>query len=203
MNGWSLTKFTVVATMLAAPLSVNATTLLNVDLGTVNQITVSATSGASSATVSGSDITGIYLAGFFTSLTAGIDETLVSGNLTSAMNPSGAFPLIFTADTADTGLNLFSLSSDGTLDFVSGELAFEGSATWTVDAADYAALLASNLSGDLFFPADDIGDLPTATLIGEWARVDAVAAVPVPAAGLLLGGALFGFGVFGRRAQKA
>ena len=56
-----------------------------------------------------------------------------------------------------------------------------------------AAALAGGLAGTVYFPADDITDIPGATVIGEWARV------PVPAAVWLMISALGGLGFLRRR----
>jgi hypothetical protein len=171
----------------------NAEVLLEVDLTVPNTVTITATDGLSAATISGSDTTGVYLADFYSApTTASVVDTLVSGDLTNFLNPSDASPAIFNS-SGNSGLNVWSFSSDSTVDFVAGTQAFTGSATWTVDAANYAEMIAGNLSGDLYFPADSDDDLSAATLIGEWRVV-----IPAPGAMALLGVA----GLVGTRRRR-
>lgn len=171
----------------------NAEVLVEIDLTVPNQVTISATDGLASATVSGSDTTGFYLADFYSApTTESVDDTLVSGDLTNFLNPSDGSPAIFNT-SGNSGLNVWSFSSDSTVDFVSGTQAFTGSATWTVSATNYAEMIAGNLTGDLYFPADSDDDLSAATLIGQWAVV-----IPAPGAMALLGVA----GLVGTRRRR-
>jgi hypothetical protein len=75
----------LVLAMSASSLANSAVVLL-VDLTVENQITVNATSGASLATVSGSDTTGFSLANFFDPSRGQVTNTLQSGNITSFNN---------------------------------------------------------------------------------------------------------------------
>lgn len=166
--------------------------LLIVDLTTPNEITITATAGLSDVSASGSDTTGIYLQDFYSGPRAsGVSDTLVSGDITNAENPTDNSPNLFTSGLVDTGLNLFSFSSDTTVTFTAGSLAFVGSGTWTLPADDYAEMLAGNASGDIWFPADDAGDLPGAQVLGQY-RV-----IPEPASLSLL--ALGGLALLRRR----
>jgi hypothetical protein len=177
--------YILLATACIAPASVNAATLLLVDLTTTNQLTLTATSGTSGATESDEDFIGFLLAGFFTSsasLSAG-NELALSGNLTSAQNTSGGLPRLFKAESS-FGLNVHGYTTEGTSSFVAGELAFSGSATWALDSATYAAALSGPASGSIFFSADEDAQISGASLIGEWERT--AATVPLPAGGLLL-----------------
>jgi len=163
----------------------SADDLLTVDLSNANEITISATSGNSAATISGSDTTGYYLADIFATAGLAVTDTLVSGDLTSASNPSDGTPDLFTSTfTPGNGLNVFSSSTDLDLDFFVGTQAFSGSATWTLDAASYSDLVAGSpvgSTGDIYFPADTEDDLAGATILGTW-RV-----VPAPSSMALLG----------------
>ncbi|MEM9386926.1 MAG: hypothetical protein AAGA68_17830 [Pseudomonadota bacterium] len=197
-------RFLVVFAALAvAAVPAHAVTVLTVDLSVENQITISATPGSSSVTAAGSDTTGFYLAGIFDGIfDAPVADELITGDLTSAQNTADGTPLLFTSTGAPgEGLNVFSYTDDLDSEFVAGLRAFSGSATWTIDAISYAALVGGAMSGDVYFPADDDGDLPNAFIIGQWER--GVAVIPVPAAVWLLGSALFGLRLVGARRQRA
>lgn len=187
----------LVSAIATIPVSAQAATLLQIDLGTANQITISATKGASSATVNGSDTAGAYLDGFFISSVGSMNETLVSGNLTSASNPTDNSPNLYR--TGDPGLTIWSMSTDFFLDFTAGSQAFTGSATWSLHPVEFAYLLANQGSGDIYFAADSLAGLSSAILIGQW-EVIAPSQVPVPAGFLLMGTALAGLGTL--RARK-
>ncbi|MCA9292235.1 MAG: hypothetical protein KDA20_00295 [Phycisphaerales bacterium] len=179
-----------VATLAAAA---NAEDLLIVDLTITNQVTITATSGLSSATVAGSDTTGVYLENFYGVAGGALTNALMSGDLTNAENPSDLSPRLLRGIAgADPGLNIWSFSSDSTVTFTAGSLAFVGSGTWSLSASEYSDMLAGNTSGDLYFPADTADDIANgATLIGQW-RV-----VPTPGAVSLAG--LCGVGALRRR----
>lgn len=162
--------------------------LLTVDLDpTASTITITATSGLSAATISGSDTTGFYLEGFFGGTTGTFGDTLLSGNLTSAANTSDGTPDLFRGFGGDPGLNVFSYTDDLTSDFVAGTVAFTGTATWELDADIFADALSGASSGDIFFAADTDDDIPsgggTATLIGTYV----VNVVPEPTTATLIG----------------
>lgn len=146
-----------------------ADVLIAVDLLTPNEVTISATDGLSAATVAGSDTIGFLLADFYTGGTASPDLLNDGvGDLTNFENPSDGNPRLFRASGGDTGLNVWSFSLDSTVTFTAGSQAFLGSATWTLDPLVYADMLAGNTAGDIYFPADDAGDIPGATLLGTW-----------------------------------
>ncbi len=65
--------------------------------------------------------------------------------------------------------------------FTAGSLAFVGSATWALDANEYADMLAGSMSGNVYFPADTVDDIAGATAIGTYL------VVPTPGAIALLG----------------
>jgi hypothetical protein len=170
----------VAATGLASVAS--AEVLLVVDLSIADQITITATDGLSAVTASGSDFTGFYLDGIFGStLSATFTQTLVSGDLTHAENSSNLSPTLYRDLSTDTGLNVYDYSDDASVSFTSGSLAFTGSATWTLDSDAYDDLLAGTVSGDIYFEADRITDLPNAQILGSY-RV-----VPAPSALAMLG----------------
>lgn len=166
--------------------------LLIVDLSIPNQITINATAGLSSASVSGGDTTGVYFDNFYGAAGNALADVLVSGDITNVGNPSDMTPDLFRGGGGtDTGLNMWSWSSDITVDFTAGTQAFTGSGTWTLSAAEYADMLNGSMSGALYFPADTADDIATATQIGTYRVV-----VPAPGAIAVLG---LGLGVTARR----
>lgn len=181
--------------------SAKAEVLLLVDLSVTNEITISAADGLSAATISGSDTTGIYLDDFFSDSSIGGFTLHGGGDLSSSLNASDGSAILhrWSSDTED-GVNIFDLSADADLGFADDIQAFAGSMTWTVSAAIYASALAGAFSGSIFFPADYSGSLAGATILGEWARIDAQA-VPLPAALWLFAAGLGGLG-FAKRIKR-
>jgi len=168
-----------VATMTTAA---QADVLLDIDLSVPNQVTISATSGFSAVTASGSDTVGVYFENFYSAAGGGLNEGLVSSDFTSAENTAGSAANLFRAGAgSDVGLNIFSWTNDSLSTFTAGAVAFSGSGTWTLDSDDYADMLAGNVSGDLYFAADDVTDLPNAVVLGTY-RV-----IPTPGALSLVG----------------
>jgi hypothetical protein len=167
-------------------MTANAETLLLVDLGTANSITISATSGLASASVAGSDFTGALLADFFGS-TAGMNflDSAGSGDLVYAGGASDGSPGLFRA-TGSAGLNVWSLGGTGS--FTAGSQGFTGSATWSVDAGVYAEMLAGNTAGDIYAPADSDDDIGAATLVGQWEIVPAPSSLALLGMGGLVAG---------------
>ena len=159
----------------------SADVLLLVDLSVANQLTVSATSAAASASSTGSDFTGVLLANFYGAVDNSQSTAAGTGDLSSFLNATDSTPQLFRAGGTDDGLNIWDFISTGTIEFAAGTQAFSGSATWNLSAAEYAAMLAGNSSGDIYHPADDSGDIANATLIGQWEYV------PTPGAAGLLG----------------
>ena len=154
--------------------------LLNIDLTVANQITITAKNGVSLNTVSGSDGIGVLMAGFYNSDPGGIFETLVGGDLVSAGTSSDGTPNLFSS-SGSFGLNFWSWTNDSPSTFTAGSVAFTGSATWTLTAADYALLLAGNTSGIIYAFADTHDDIAGAERIGTWK------VVPAPGSLALLG----------------
>lgn len=184
----------LLAATLIAPSAVNAATVLLLDLTVLNRITITATGEASDATATGSAIIGFYLDGALSGADVTLGDVLIEGgDLTSAENTPNGTPNLFMGFGGDTGLNVFDYTDDGSSDFVAGNQAFSGFATWAVTPDAYAAALAGATSGLVYFPADDISDLSGATVIGEWRRI------PVPAAVWLMLSALGGLGFLRRR----
>lgn len=165
----------------------SAEVLLTYDVSVPNQITLTATTGLSAATVSGATGTGFYLANFFTANQA-LSGTLVpGGNLTTFNDPSDNSPLIFRGGGGtDAGLNVWSYTANSTSSVTAGTQALIGSATWTVSPAVYASFLSANTSGTIYFPADTSDDLTSATAIGEYSIVPAPGAIALMGMGGLL-----------------
>ncbi len=187
-----MNKITTIAGLViaAGTMSASADNLLVIDLSVANTLTITSTGGNSSASATSSNFTGYLLAEFFNDASVTPADLSVSGNLTTNSNASDASADIFSGGS-DFGLNVWSFSTDTNVSVTAGVQAFVGSTTWTVDAADYAAMLAGNTSGDIYFGADTDDDIAAgATLIGTWN------VVPAPS-----GLALIGLGgiVAGRR----
>ncbi len=160
----------------------SADVLLEIDLSVENQITITSTDGASMVTASGSDGIGIYLENLFGgSGSLGASSLVGAATFSNAENPTDGTPALFRFGTTDPGLNIYSWSPAATVSFTEGSLAFVGSATWSITAASYANLLAGATSGNIYFPADDAGDLPTAQILGTYS------VIPAPGAVALLG----------------
>lgn len=172
----------------------SADDLLIVDLSVANQVTILATGGLSAVNALGSDTTGVYFENFYGGSGSSLSDNLVSGDLTNAENPSDGTPALFRGGAGtDAGLNVWSWSTDTTVSFTAGQIAFVGSATWTLSATEYAEMLAGSSSGNLYFPADTSDDIGNASLLGTYSVI-----IPSPAAGTLLGLGL-GAGALRRR----
>jgi hypothetical protein len=169
-----------------------AAVVLQLDLSTVNQVTISATTGLSLASVSGSDGTGVYLKDFFGTQvfsTSG-SSRLAGANLVYFNATSDGSPSLFRGGREiDPGLNIFSMDN-GTpnpASFTSGVQAFKGSATWSLTAQQYAVFLQAPTSGDVYAFADTIDDLNGGPqVIGQYS------VVPEPTSM-----AIFGLGALG------
>lgn len=161
----------IASSLLIMPVAQSAV-LLQVDLSVENTITVTATEGASEATVTADDFTGFYLADFFAMNTSGtnlLGGDLVSGDLTSFLDASDGSPDIFRAGGgSDTGLNVWTYTDGDTSSFVLGRQAFSGSATWTADPSDYMHALGGAAGGDIFFAAASTGETANASFLGTW-----------------------------------
>lgn len=160
-----------------------AEVLLEINLLTPNEITVSATTGLSAATETGSNFTGFLLADFYNGGSAGPSLAGTVGDLTNFENPSDGSPSLFRAGGTDSGLNIWSFSSDSTVTFTAGSQAFTGSATWTLDPLVYADMVAGNTTGNILFPADDSGD--PGTILGAWLVVPEPASIAILSLGAI------------------
>ena len=173
-----MNKIALIAGLAVAATGASADVLLCIDLSVENEITITATDGLSSATVSGGDGTGVLMENFFNGSGIGIFDTAGVGDLTSTGDSSDGSPGLFNS-TGSLGLNFWTWTSDDPTDFVAGQVAFEGSATWSLDVDEYAAALAGNTFGDIGAFADTDDD--ASTIIGQWK------VVPAPGSMALLG----------------
>ncbi len=167
----------------ATAMTASADILLNVDLSVADQVTITATVGNSAADASGNSFTGYLLAGFFNDPSYNADSGGNGvGNLTTSANASSGSPLLFSAWDS-FGLNVWNFSADSSVGVTGGSQAFVGSATWSgLDSDEYAAMLAGNTSGDIYFNADTDNDIAGgAVFIGTWN------VVPAPSSMALLG----------------
>jgi uncharacterized repeat protein (TIGR01451 family) len=145
--------------------------LLTLDLTVPNRITISATTGESLVTASGSTTTGVYFADFFAnagSITLGTTTLIPPATLSAASVAPDGSPSIFKFSETDPGINIWSYSATATTTFTAGSTAFQGTATWEVSAAVYAAMLTAPTTGNVYFPADDAADIPTANHLGTY-----------------------------------
>ena len=178
-----MNKFAILSGLALAATGASADILLEIDLSTANQVTISATDGLASASASASPFTGFLLADFFATPGSGFGGVLGadSGDLSTFNKPSDNSPSGFVG-SASVGLNIWSFSSDATATVDAGAQAFSGSATWTLDALQYADFLGGATSGDIYFGADTDDDIGTgAVLIGTYN------VVPAPSALALIG----------------
>lgn len=164
----------------------SADSLFTVDLSVIDQVTITATSGVSSANATASDYRGVYLADFFGDSTGNLLSLLTGyGDLTSAGTTSDLSPELFRdVSGVETGVNLWEMTGGADHNFTAGALAFTGSATWNVSSIGYAEMLLSVGGGNVYAGADSIDDIGGAgvTLIGTWGTV-----IPAPSSMALLG----------------
>ena len=185
--------FSVCVLMVSAA---QAAVVLQIDLSTENQVTISATTGSSLASVSGNDGLGIYLKdllGDRVFSTSGATR-LAGANLVYFNATSDGSPSLYRFAGTDPGLSIYSMDNDtpSPASFTSGVQAFKGSATWSLTAQQYAVFLQAPTSGDVYAFADSINDLDGGPqLIGLYSGVSS-AAVPEPTSM-----AIFGLGALG------
>ena len=174
----ALATVAVVSSMTAAA---NADDLILVDLSVVNQITIMGTEGLSSASVTGSDFTGVLLADFYNgNQTTALGVNGGTGNFTTFNDTADNTPSSFRG-TNDPGLNIWDFATSTNISVTAGVRAFIGTAVYSLDAGEYADMIAGNMSGTIYMPADTSDDIPSATAIGTW-RV-----IPTPGAASVLG----------------
>lgn len=164
----------------------SASVLLTIDLSTPNEITITSTGGTSISTISGLNETGFYLAGL-----TGVGNApwavdtfgTLSGpsNFSSFEQAPSSDARLYRDSATDPGLNVYFFADGGalaTVSFTTGQQAFQGTATWTIPAEFYDFIVANGAaSGDIYFPADSLGDLQLATLIGTY---DTIIPVVIP-----------------------
>ena len=184
--------------------SARAGFIFKIDLSTVNQVTISATTGVSLATKSGSDNIGVYLINFFgTSVFSTPGATLLPGaDLVYFNATSDGGPSLFRSGSSDPGLSLFSMDN-GTpnpASFTAGVQAFKGSATWSLTPLQYSAFLMAPKTGDVYAFADSIDDLTGGPqVIGQYGDISAV---PEPTSMAIFGLGGLGMVYLARRKRK-
>jgi hypothetical protein len=196
--------FVVCVSMVSAA---QAGVVLQIDLSTVNQVTISATTVESLATVSGNDTVGIYLKDLFgTQVFSTSGSTRLDGaNLVYFNATSDGTPSLNRVNSTDPGLNIFSMD-DGTpspASFTSGVQAFKGSATWSLTVQQYKVFLLAPTTGDIYAFADRISDLNgNPKLIGQYSVVGG-AVVPEPTSMAIFGLGALGMAYQARRKSKS
>ena len=79
---------------------------------------------------------------------------------------------------ADPGLNIWGYSATSPTTFTTGQQAFTGTVTWIVTTAVYDAMLTAPVAGgEVYFSAETVGMLGTATLIGKYSVLKPALAV--------------------------
>ena len=187
--------------------SARAGFILNIDLSTVNQVTISATTGVSLATVMGDDTSeGVYLKDLLgTSVFSVSDSTRLPGaDLVYFNATSDGSPAIFRNNNSDPGLNLYSMhnSFPDPASFTTGVQAFKGSATWSLTASAYSAILLAPTSGDVYAFADRISDLNGGPVVIGQYSVSGISAVPEPTSMAIFGLGGLGMAYLARRKRK-
>lgn len=182
MNKCVIGAAAAVATLTTGAL---ADDVLLIDLSVANEITISATSAASDVSATFSNFTGFYLENFYGAAGNSLTATLVSGDLSTAANASDGSASLFRGGAgSNVGLNVWSFSTDTNVSVTAGSQAFSGSATWSVDAAMYADMLAGMASGDVYAGADTDDDLPAGGVIGQYRVIPAPGALSLMGLGL-------------------
>lgn len=169
----------LIATLAA---SANADVLLLIDLSVDDRITITATSGASAATLTGSNLTGIYLQGIIGSefASSGSGSSVINTTLTAFANQLGTAPLLNAPGPADYGLNIYALSNDPTLTFTQGQQAFTGSATFDIPSL-YDDFANGQTTGNIYFPASNHQHTDPANLLGTYQIIPTPATLtPLP-----------------------
>jgi len=157
--------------------------LLELDVSVANQLTITATDGVSSVDASGSNFTGILLDGILGGASGAPGESIIGTADFGTFNEgSDGTPDFFVAGGGtDTGFNIWSFGGASTLTFTAGAQAFVGSVTISVDSAFFADFASVGTVGDIYFPADDSGDIAGAQSLGQYV------VTPAPGALALLG----------------
>jgi hypothetical protein len=165
---------------LAVAATASADVLIEIDNSVADQLTITATTGLSAVDASGSNFTGILLDGFLGGASGTPGETIVGTADFGTFNEgSDGTPDFFVSGGSDTGFNIWTFGGASTLTFTAGTQAFVGSVTIDVSSTFFADIVGT--TGEIYFPADDSGDIAGAQSLGQY-RV-----VPAPGALALLG----------------
>jgi hypothetical protein len=169
-----------------------AAVVLQLDLSTVNQVTISATSGFSLVSQSGSDSDGVYLKDVFAPGGSNFNIVAGSGSSLVYFNGTSNESQYIYRDTNDPGLNIYGMENFVLSSFTSGVQAFKGSSTWSLTAQQYSVFLQAPTSGDVYAFAYLVNQLDGGPqVIGQYSFVSS-AAVPEPTSM-----AIFGLGALG------
>ena len=186
--------------------SARAGFILNIDLSTVNQVTISATTAVSLVSVSGNDYNGVYLKDIFAAGALGyFDRSPIVGSSLVYFNAtSNGSPGLYHDSSNDRGLNIYDMDN-GTpspASFTTGVQAFKGSATWSLTASQYAVFLLAPKTGDVYAFAFEINDLNGGPkVIGQY-DVSGISAVPEPTSVAIFGLGGLGMVYLARRKRK-
>ena len=149
---------------------------LCVDLRVDFEIGVFATPETALVNTTGSDETGILLTNFFA--LGGQDDAVSNIDTTSThlsdFSGTASGEILLSTDMTGTGINMLDLVTTDTLQFDTGQPAFEGDTTFSVGSGLYDDAVASGstvFGGLIYFPANSTGDISSASVIGTWCRV--------------------------------
>ncbi len=178
----------------------HADDLVTIDLSVTDTVTLIATEGNSAITAAGSDGVGLYFADLLAGVTSGLSPVYDDGSglFTAAEDaPESDGPQLWrAAGSTDSGLNVYSWTDEIEANFTAGSRAFLNRSSFTISSDVYASLVASgNVSGDIYFPADDVGDIAALTPLGTYT----VLTVPEPGALVILSLGLCGVALLRRR----
>ncbi|QDT60483.1 PEP-CTERM motif protein [Stieleria bergensis] len=164
----------------------HAGVLIGLDLSVTNQLTLTATTETAIGTVTGPTSNGIVL-----EATGSVASQLLGGaSDTFGFKSTGAFVQVETSGLLDSGvysLNLYesSFSDSVSTSITSGQQAFVGTTTITLDATSYNNLLNGPSSGKIYAFEDNATTFATnGTYIGDWAKASTV---PEPSSAIAMG----------------
>ena len=165
----------------------HAGVLIELDLSVTDQLTLTATTETAIGTVSGSTFAGIVLQG-----TGEVNNGFNGGaSDTFGFKSTGAFTLIETVQLFKSGvwsLNLYESKHSDSVDtsITSGQQAFVGTTTITLNSESYNNLLNAPSSGKIYAFADGDDFATNGTHVGDWAKASS-GTVPEPSTAIAMG----------------